>query len=144
MATTGVIGSARDSTLMAFLSATLASVMLPLARTMPGQSSSLTLESSCTSCIALVTPGVEPVGQARDLFRELIRELFPTLGRPTTPVGHVATGKDHAGAVQQLDFGVQLHLLHSLSHAGSGACGASSGPFQRVDQRALSHIGQAD
>jgi hypothetical protein len=35
--------------------------------------------------MTFVTPGMLPVGAARDLLRELMSELFPTLGKPTTP-----------------------------------------------------------
>ena len=38
-----------------------------------------------TSWMFLVTPGIAPTVQLLFLSRELMRELFPTLGRPTTP-----------------------------------------------------------
>lgn len=81
MACTGVTGSSKQSTLTAFLRATLASVMLPEARTIPGESSSLTLESSWTSCITRVNPGTPPTPHARLRFRELIRDDLPTSGK---------------------------------------------------------------
>jgi len=35
--------------------------------------------------MALVTPGMFPVGAALLLFKELINDDFPTLGKPITP-----------------------------------------------------------
>ena len=61
---------------------------LPAAeKTMPGLSSRVTFLSRCTSCTVVVTPGVFPVAAACLRFRLLIKELLPTLGRPTTPAG---------------------------------------------------------
>jgi hypothetical protein len=32
-----------------------------------------------------VTPGILPVGAALDLFKEFIKDDFPTFGKPITP-----------------------------------------------------------
>jgi len=56
-----------------------------LASTTPGESIRTIFLSSQISYIALVTPGVLPVGAALDLFREFINDDLPTFGNPITP-----------------------------------------------------------
>ena len=84
MASIGLIGSLSSSTLIADLRMRL-SLCSFVERTTPGESRRTMFLSSCTSYIDFVTPGVLPVGAALDLLSELIRLLFPTFGKPTTP-----------------------------------------------------------
>ena len=71
---------------MALRSAAAASPGAPaVEKTMPGESSSFTCLSSCTSWAVRVRPGTAPVAAARPRTSELISELLPTLGRPTMP-----------------------------------------------------------
>jgi len=56
-----------------------------LAKTMPGQSSSLMFLSRWTSCALLVKPGVAPTPQTLLRLSELISDDLPTLGKPMTP-----------------------------------------------------------
>ena len=57
----------------------------PALKTIPGESSSFTFLSKCTSCTDLVTPGVLPTTATRVRLSELMSDDLPTLGRPITP-----------------------------------------------------------
>ena len=83
-ASTGLIGSVISSILMACLRINESLYSL-VDNTTPGESIRTIFLSSMISCMVLVTPGVFPVGAALCLFRELIKDDFPTLGNPTTP-----------------------------------------------------------
>ena len=73
-----------SSTLIAYLNIN-ESVWSFVDSTTPGESSRIMFLSSYISCIALVTPGWLPVAAALCLFKELMSEDLPTLGKPMTP-----------------------------------------------------------
>mmetsp|Transcript_54580 Transcript_54580/g.173408 ORF Transcript_54580/g.173408 Transcript_54580/m.173408 type:complete len:249 (+) Transcript_54580:325-1071(+) len=84
---TGATGSASFSTRTALRRATEPPVPSAAveAKTTPGESSSLTILSRCTSCATLVTPAVPPTLATLARLRELMSEDLPTLGKPTIP-----------------------------------------------------------
>mmetsp|Transcript_23037 Transcript_23037/g.74611 ORF Transcript_23037/g.74611 Transcript_23037/m.74611 type:complete len:324 (-) Transcript_23037:298-1269(-) len=81
-ASMGACRSAIFSTLTQFRRSTDAASagVLGRAKTMPGQSTSLTRLSMETTCATVVTPGVAPTVTARDRFSALISDDLPTLG----------------------------------------------------------------
>ena len=78
----GTSGLSSFSSLTQLRSTTSAcsSAVLARAKTMPGQSISLTFESSEIVCATVVTPGVAPTLTARARLSELMSDDLPTFG----------------------------------------------------------------